>query len=79
MTSEGEFMSKRALGWVFISVSLVFPAMAISTLVFGALGDPDRSDWPIWTGVIAALVIGVTIAYVWLFRSMRALKPRRRR
>ena len=67
-------MSKRAVGWLFISVSLLFPAMAISTLVFGALGDRDRSDWPIWTIVIVLLSAAVTVAYVWVFCSMRALR-----
>ncbi len=67
-------MSKRAKGWFFIWVSLLFPAIAISTLAFGALGDPDRSDWPIWTGVIVLLSAAVVVAYIWVFRSMRALR-----
>lgn len=67
-------MSKRSAGWIFIWVSLLFPAMAISTLVFGALGDPDRSDWPIWTVLIVLLSVAVVVAYIWVFRSMRALR-----
>lgn len=64
-------MRKRALGWLFIWVSLLFPAMAISTLVFGALADRDRSDWPIWTVVILVLTAAVVAVWVWAFRSMR--------
>lgn len=67
-------MSKRAKGWVFIWVSLLFRAMAISTLVSGALGDPDRSDWLIWTVVIVLLSAVIVVAYIWVFRSTRALR-----
>ncbi len=67
-------MSRRTKGWVFIWVSLLFPAIAISTLAFGALGDPDRSDWPIWTVVIVLLSAAVFVAYIWVFRSMRAFR-----
>jgi drug/metabolite transporter (DMT)-like permease len=61
----------RQLGWVFVWVSLIFPIMALSTLVFGALADRDRADWPIWTGIIVALTAAAVIAYVWMFRAMR--------
>lgn len=67
-------VSKRAVGWIYVWVSLLFPAMAVSTLVFGALGDPDWSDWPIWTVVIVLLSAAVVAAYAWVFRSMRALR-----
>lgn len=72
-------MSKRAAGRIYVWVSLLFPAMAVSTLVFGALGDPDRSDWPIWTVVIGLLSVAVVFAYLWLFRIMRALRGPGRR
>jgi hypothetical protein len=73
-------VSKRGVAWIYVWVSLLFPAVAVSTLVFEALGDPDRSDWPIWTAVVVLLSAAVVVAYVWVFRSMRALRgPRRDR
>lgn len=72
MKAWNDFEARRGMD-LHLS-SPLFPAMAVSRLVLGALGDPDRSDWPISTVVIVLPSGAVVTAYVWAFRSVRALR-----